>query len=72
MTKTFLFLFSFGITVIGFMYMIIYLNLLDQGYNFTEYLSFIIKRLECMVGIIGFILMNILIYLRRDDNDLYI
>ena len=72
MTKTFLFLFSFGITVIGFMYMIIYLNLLDQGYNFTEYLSFIIKRLECLVGIIGFILMNILIYLRRDDNDLYI
>ena len=70
--KTILFLFSFGLTVIGFMYMIIYLNLLDQGYNFKEYLNFIFKRLECIVGIIGFILINILICLRRNNNDLYL
>ena len=71
MLKSFLFLFLFGLTVIGFMYMIIYLNLLDQGYDLSEYFSFISKRFECIIGFIGFILINIII-LRRKDYDIYL
>lgn len=71
MFKLFLFLISFGLTVIGFMYMIIYLNLLDQGCDLSEYFKFIGKRFECMIGLLGFILINILIF-RRKDYDLYI
>jgi len=71
MLKPFLFLLSFGLTVIGFMYMIIYLNLLDQGYDLSEYFSFISKRFECIIGFIGFILINIII-LRRKDYDIYL
>ena len=69
--KTFLFLISFGLSIIGFMYIIIYLNLLDQGYTFYEYISFILRRVECLIGIIGFIIITIIIY-RRDDYDLYL
>ena len=71
MLRPFLFLFSFGLTVIGFMYIIIYLNLLEQGYNLSEYFNFISKRFECIIGLVGFILINILIF-RRKDYDLYI
>ena len=69
--KMFLFLLSFGLTVIGFMYIILYLNLLDQGYTFYEYINFILKRIECLMGIIGFIIITIIIY-RRDGYDLYL
>ena len=41
-----LFLFGFGLTVMGLMYIIFYLNLLIIVYNFFEYVNFIIRRIE--------------------------
>ena len=72
MLKTVIFLIAFGITVIGFTYIIAYLNLLSMGYSFKEYIIFIIKRSECLIGIIGLIIINIMILIRRDNYDLYI
>ena len=55
--KVFLFLIGFGLTTIGCMYIVCYLNLLSIGYNFFEYVNFIIRRVECLNAVIGIILM---------------
>ena len=63
---------GFGLTVAGFTYMIMYLNLLNMGYDLSEYLSFIIRRIECLIGIIGFIIISFIIFIRSDNYDLHI
>ena len=72
MVKIFLFLIAFGLTVAGFTYMIMYLNLLSMGYNLADYFSFIIKRSECLMGFIGFIIISLFIFWREDNNDIHI
>ena len=57
--KFFLFLLGFGLTTIGSVYIICYLNLFSLGYNFFEYVNFIIRKLECWNFIIGFIIIII-------------
>ena len=70
MFKIMFFLFGFGLTVIGLVYIILYLNLLTIGYNFKEYVNFIIERIECWYSIIGIIIM--LISIKGGKNELYI
>lgn len=67
-----IFLFGFGLTVIGFSYIIIYLNLLSLGYNFLEYVKFISRRFECLNALFGIILMSIIIFTKGGKNELYI
>lgn len=55
--KIFLFLIGFGLTTIGSVYIICYLNLFDIGYNFFEYVNFIIRRIECLNLLFGIIIM---------------
>lgn len=62
MNRIILFLFGFGLTVIGFTFIITYLNLTTMGYTISDYLKFIIRRVECVLGIIGIILINISLY----------
>ena len=57
MIRFFFFLVGFGLTLIGCIYIIIYLNLTTIGYNFFEYVKFIIRRPECLIMFIGIILM---------------
>ena len=57
--KFLIFLFGFGLTVIGLSYIVIYLNLLNIGYNFLEYVNFIIRRIECLNAPIGIIIIII-------------
>lgn len=57
--RIFLFLIGFGLTTVGFVYIICYLNLFSLGYNFIDYVNFIIRRLECLNAIIGIIIMMI-------------
>lgn len=52
-----LFLLGFGLTTIGFVYIICYLNLFSIGYNFTQYVNFIIRRIECLNVPIGIVIM---------------
>lgn len=59
MFKLFLFLIGFGLTTIGFVYNILYLNLFNFGYNFFEYVNFIIRRIECLNTILGIFLIII-------------
>ena len=71
MSKIFFFLIGFGLTTIGFVYIISYLNLLSIGYNFFEYVNFIIRRVECLNFVIGVIIM-ILSLVIGGKNELYL
>ena len=66
--KIFLFLFGFGLTIIGCVYIISYLNLLTLGYNFLYYVNFIIRRIECLYAVIGIILIFISINLDKGEK----
>lgn len=69
--KSFLFLFGFGLTVISLSFVVIYLNLLTLGYNFFEYVNFIIRRIECLNLITGILLITISLK-TGGKNELYI
>ncbi len=66
MIRVFFFLLGFGLMVIGCSFIILYLNLTTMGYNFLEYVNFIIRRIECYFSIIGFIIMILSITLKGD------
>lgn len=59
LVRYFFFLLGFGLTIIGFMYIIIYLNLLSIGYNFWQYVKFISSRLECLNAVLGIFIMTL-------------
>ena len=48
---------------IGSMFVVIYLNLLNMGYNFREYVHFIIVKPECIILFLG--IFNIYLALKR-------
>ena len=62
LARIFFFLIGFGFTVVGNVYIIRYLNLLTIGYNFFDYVNFIIRRIECLYSIIGIIIIIISIF----------
>lgn len=55
--RVFFFLIGFGLVVIGMTSLILYLNLLVIGYNFLEYVNFIIRRVEFVLVIIGTVML---------------
>lgn len=55
MVRVFFFLLGFGLTVIGCSFIILYLNLMTMGYNFSNYVNFIIRSPICYFSIIGII-----------------
>ena len=68
MVRVFFFLLGFGLMVIGCSFIILYLNLTTMGYNFLEYVYFIIRRVECYFSIIGFIIIILSIALKGDHR----
>ena len=68
MVRAIIFLLGFGLTVIGCSYITLYLNLVRMGYNFVNYVHFIIRRIECYYSIIGIIMMTLSITLKGDDK----
>ncbi|MCI8545598.1 MAG: hypothetical protein HFH09_05185 [Bacilli bacterium] len=60
--RVFTFLIGFGFSTIGAVYIISYCNLMTVGYNFHEYVQFIIRRLECQYFLIGLCLIFLSIY----------
>lgn len=65
MNRFFFFIIGFILTVIGCIYIISYLNLLTIGYNFLEYVKFIISRIECLYMVVGIIIMAFTIFTKR-------
>lgn len=67
--RIFFFLIGFGLSIIGFVYIISYLNLLTIGYNFLEYVNFISRRFECLCALFGIIMMSLAINLTGGKNN---
>ena len=67
MLRIFFFLFGFGLMVVGFTYIILYINLFTIGYNFLEYVNFIIRRFECWYLFAGVLIM--FLSLPKEDKD---
>lgn len=73
MIRIFFFLFGFGLMTIGLTYIILYLNLLSIEYNFLEYVNFISRRPEIYLSLLGFIIINLTIFIKGDKrNGIYI
>ena len=73
MLRIFFFLCGFGLMVVGFTYIILYLNLLSIGYNFSEYVNFIFSRVECYFVLIGLIILILSIFIKGDkEYELYL
>lgn len=69
----FCFLIGFGFLLIGNIYIISYLNLLTIGYNFIEYVKYIIRRPECLIALLGIIIICVAITLfGGNKNELYL
>ena len=66
MRRIFFFLIGFGFAVIGFSYIILYLNLFSIGYNLEDYVNFIIRRYECYYSILGLFIMVIASMIKGD------
>ena len=71
LVRIFIFLIGFGLTIISSTYIISYLNLLTLGYNFYQYVNFIIRRFECINIVTGIFLMFISIK-PGGKNELYL
>lgn len=69
LTKIFLFLMGFGFMLLGLSTLILYINLFSFGYNFKEYINYIIKLPELYYFIIGFFLVNVSIFSKGDKNE---
>lgn len=72
LNRALLFLIGFGLLIIGFTYMIMYLNLMAMGYSFIDYLTFIATRLECLLSLIGTCLIMLSLYKKGDKYDIHI
>ena len=71
MIRLFFFLVGFGLTVVGLVYIISYLNLLSIGYNFLEYVHYVIRHIECINAPVGVIIMFFALY-KGEKNDIHI
>ena len=72
MLRLMIFLLGFGLSIIGFIYIITYLNYLTIGYTWGEYMHLIVTKPECLLAFIGLVLLCIVIFTRRNDNDIRI
>ncbi len=63
------FLIGFGLSTIGFVFIISYLNLMTIGYNFKEYVQFISSNIECLIGPIGLIITFLTIFIPGGKKD---
>lgn len=57
--KLLLFILGIYLVSLSITFIIIYLNLLNQGYNFMEYVQFIIRRPEILSIFLGLFLIFI-------------
>lgn len=68
MTRIFFFLVGFALMVLGLSFTILYLNLLTIGYNFSFYVNFITRRIECYYAVIGFIIILLTLIIKGDKK----
>lgn len=71
--RIFFFLVGFAFLILGNTFIILYLNLLTLGYNFSFYVNFISRRIECYYAPIGFLIILLTLITKGDKkNELYL
>ncbi len=61
------------LTSTSLFFIIVYLNLINMGYSFLEYVNFIIRRIECINLLFGILFMFLSLKKRKEKkNDIYI
>lgn len=65
--KLLLFFIGIVFSSISLSFMIIYLNLLNMGYTFFDYVNFIIRRTEILIMIPGIILIILIMYKKKGN-----
>jgi len=70
MLRLFFFLLGFGLATIGFVYIITYLNYLSIGYTFFQYINLVFTRFECLMAVIGIVIISLTILTKGDKNDI--
>lgn len=60
--RVMLFLLGIVLSSLGLSFIVIYLNLLNMGYNFSEYVHFIISKWECLIIFVGFFFIFLSLY----------
>lgn len=68
MTRILFFLIGFALMVLGLSFHILYLNLLTIGYNFSYYVNFITRRIECYYAPIGFIIVLLTLVIKKEKK----
>ena len=58
--------------IIGLTNIILYLNLISIGYTFSEYISFILKRIECLIYILGLTITFIIFRKKGEKHDIHL
>lgn len=71
MKKFFFFVAGVFLTSYGLTFIIIYINLLNMGYTLLGYIKYILTHFECLIIILGIILLY-LSFERKDKNELYL
>ena len=66
MMRVLLFLIGFGLSIIGSIYIISYLNYLSIGYSLIDYLCYILSRIECLFAPLGIVLISLAIFMKGD------
>ena len=73
MIRILFFLIGFALMVLGLSFIILYLNILTIGYNFSYYVNFITRRIECYYALIGFLIVILAITIKGDKkNELHL
>lgn len=73
LTRIFLFIFGIILTSSALTFIILYLNLINMGYTFNNYVNFIIKRFECWNLVIGILFILISMIKRKEKKyDIYL
>jgi len=70
--KFFLFLTGIMCSAFSLSFILIYMNLLNMGYSFKEYVYFIFSRFECINFFIGILLIVISLRRKEKTNDICI
>lgn len=68
MIRIFFFLIGFAMMVFSFSLIIIYLNLITIGYNLSDYVNFIISRVECYFWLVGLFIVILCLYRKRENR----
>ncbi len=73
LSRIILFIFGLILSSSALCFIILYLNLINMGYTFSNYVNFIIKRFECWNLIIGILFIIISTIKRKEPKyDIYL